>query len=337
MSRSDDIYSRPMPTSPLPRLLCSSVIRSVHQGESHGGVYLVDLQGGTFEQVVDWSDANIDWEGRGGDRGLRGIAFHDGLVYLAASDEVFVYDQSFRAQGSFRNRYLKHCHEINVADDHLYLASTGYDSVLEFDLRAGGFSRAWMLRYGSAAKAMKRMGRRPRPRFRPYDPNGPGGPEAADTTHLNNVWPHEGTIFICGTRLNSLWQIRGDRLSGFATVPYGTHNTRPFRDGVLFNHTESDRIVFADRRGTPRSSLALPTYPDDMLEHIDLPGDLARPNFGRGLTVIDTSTVIGGSSPATITASDLDSGECIASVNITMDVRNAIHGLEVWPFDGPGS
>lgn len=327
-----------MPTPPpLPRVLCSSVIRSVHQGESHGGVYLVDLQGESFEQVVDWSDANIDWEGRGGDRGLRGIAFHDGLVYLAASDEVFVYDREFRSQGSFRNRYLKHCHEINVADDHLYLASTGYDSVLEFDLRVGSFSRAWMLRYGSAAKAMKRVGRRPRPRFKPYDPNAPGGPHPADTTHVNNVWPHDGAIFTCGTRLGSLWQIRDDRLAAFATVPYGTHNARPFRDGVLFNHTESDRIVFADREGDTRASLALPTYPTESLEHADLPGDLARPTFGRGLAVLDGSIVIGGSSPATLTAYDLDGGERIASVNITMDVRNAIHGLEVWPFDGPGS
>jgi hypothetical protein len=42
--------------------------------------------------------------------------------------------------------------------------------------------------------------------------------------------------------------------------------------------------------------------------------------------------VIGGSSPATISAFDFDTGERLACVNITMDVRNAIHGLEVWPF-----
>ena len=42
--------------------------------------------------------------------------------------------------------------------------------------------------------------------------------------------------------------------------------------------------------------------------------------------------VIGGSSPATVSAFDFDSGELLARVNVTMDVRNAIHGLEVWPF-----
>jgi hypothetical protein len=28
----------------------------------------------------------------------------------------------------------------------------------------------------------------------------------------------------------------------------------------------------------------------------------------------------------------MDRGEVVASVNLTMDIRNAIHGLEPWPF-----
>lgn len=326
-----------MPSSRLPRLLCSSVIRSVHQGESHGGVYLVDLQSQTTEQVLDWADERIDWEGRGGDRGLRGIAIHDGLIYLAASDEVFVYDREFRQLRSFRNPYLKHCHEINLDGDRLYLASTGHDSVLEYDIRKEAFSRGWTLRYRSGATAWKRLGGRPSPRFRPFDPNAPGGPAPADTTHINNVWPEDGAIYACGTRLGTLWQIRGDRLRRAAKVPFGTHNARPFRDGVLFNHTEGDRIVYADRHGEVRATFDLPTYPATSLVHADLPGDLARPTFGRGLAVVDDSILVGGSSPATISAYDIETGERFASVNITMDVRNAVHGLEVWPFDDPGS
>src|SRR5689334_12383292 len=113
----------------LPRVIASSVVRATDQGESHGGVYLVDLATGESEQVIDWNDSSISWDGRGADRGLRGIAFHDDLVYLAASDEIFVYNREFAPVGSHRNRYLKHCHEIAVAGDRLYATSTGYDSV----------------------------------------------------------------------------------------------------------------------------------------------------------------------------------------------------------------
>ena len=94
-----------------PRVIVSSVIRSADQGQSHGGVYLVDMSTGDTEQVIDWNTSSIDWEGRGGDRGLRGIAFHADRIYLAASDEIFVYDRGFTQLGSLRNRYLRHCHE----------------------------------------------------------------------------------------------------------------------------------------------------------------------------------------------------------------------------------
>src|SRR5687767_779374 len=101
----------------LPQVIASSVIRSAHQGQSHGGVYIVDLESEQWRQVIDWDDPAINWEGRGADRGLRGIALHQGEVYLAASDEIFVYGPGFKMARSFRNRYLKHCHEICIYND----------------------------------------------------------------------------------------------------------------------------------------------------------------------------------------------------------------------------
>jgi hypothetical protein len=316
----------------LPTVICSSVVRSVHQGESHGGLYLVDLERGDTTQVLDWSAADIDWEGRGGDRGLRGIAFHEGLVYLAASDEIFVYDRGFAPQGSIRNPYLKHCHEITVHDGHLYMASTGFDSVLEMHLGTRTFTRAWCLRYSDAWKLRRTLKLRIRPSFLAYDPAAPGGPKPADTSHVNNVVVRDGAIFACGTRLSSLWRIDGPKLQRYAHTPFGTHNTRPFRDGVLFNHTKTDRIAYATREGTVVRSVALPTYSADALEHADMPSDLARPTFGRGLTELGGSLIVGGSSPATVTVYDIDAEQVVRSVNITMDVRNAVHGLEVWPY-----
>jgi hypothetical protein len=63
----------------------------------------------------------IDWSGRGWDRGLRGIAFDGDVVYIAASDELFAYTPSFRRIGSWRNPYLRHCHEICVHGRKLFI------------------------------------------------------------------------------------------------------------------------------------------------------------------------------------------------------------------------
>ncbi len=150
---------------------------------------------------------------------------------------------------------------------------------------------------------------------------------------MNHVWVQEGALLASGTKLSGLWQVNGAGLKRYATVPFGTHNARPFRDGVLFNHTKTDRIAYGSLGGEVLASVSMPTYDKGRLEHADLPEDLARATFGRGLTVLADGRVVGGSSPATISVYDLDAGVRETSVNITMDVRNAVHGLEVWPFD----
>jgi hypothetical protein len=43
--------------------------------------------------------------------------------------------------------------------------------------------------------------------------------------------------------------------------------------------------------------------------------------------------VAGGSSPSTISLYDFEAKQKVGSVNLTMDIRNAIHGLEPWPYD----
>ena len=315
-----------------PRVIVSSVIRSADQGQSHGGVYLVDMSTGDTEQVIDWNASSIDWEGRGGDRGLRGIAFHADRIYLAASDEIFVYDRGFTQLGSLRNRYLRHCHEIYVSGHRMFVTSTGFDSVLEYDLTTERFTRGTLLRYREVWKVRRRMGIRPRPTFRVFDPETDDGPTPADTSHINNVFSDGTSVFCSGVNMGTLWQIRDDRLYRGATIPYGSHNARPFRDGVLLNHTATDRIGYVDRRGTLLHSYPIKQYALDELQHAELPQEKARQAFGRGLAVLSDDAFAGGSSPATVTLYRFDPPEVLTSVNISMDVRNAVHGLEIWPF-----
>ena len=71
-------------------LVATSVVRGTKQGESHGGVYLLDINRNRVKQTIDWNTYEIDWQGRGWDRGLRGIAFDNERVFIAASDELLV-------------------------------------------------------------------------------------------------------------------------------------------------------------------------------------------------------------------------------------------------------
>ena len=316
----------------LPQVVATSVVRSTEQGESHGGVYLVDLPSGHRELLKDWDDPAISWEGRGADRGLRGIAFYDGLILLAASDELYIFDRWFNIVDSYRNPYLRHCHEIHRDNETLWLTSTGFDSVLGFDLRGGRFSIAYHVEATYPNRRARRVRRPPAYSARVFDPHRSDGPHLGDSIHLNAVWTHEGALLSSGTGLRHIVAIVDSQVSRFARVPRGTHNAHPFRDGILINHTATNRIAFLSRRGRVRKSFPIKVYPEWELTHASIPADHARQAFGRGLCTWNDRVVIGGSSPATVSAFDFDTGELLARVNLTMDVRNAIHGLEVWPF-----
>jgi hypothetical protein len=49
------------------------------------------------------------------------------------------------------------------------------------------------------------------------------------------------------------------------------------------------------------------------------------------MCLISDRLIAAGSSPSTISIIDIKKGERLTAVNLTMDIRNAIHGLEVWP------
>ena len=323
----------------LPRVITTSVIRSARQGESHGGVYLVDLDSGDIEQVIDWNDRSINWEGRGGDRGLRGIAFHQDKIYLAASDEIFVYDRQFKLIESFTNKYLKRCHEINIANNLLYLTSTELNSVLEFDLTKRLFLRGYAITRDQTKKpnlfgrVRAVASRRAKFRVTPFDPNGENGPTItlnSSDLHINNVSRTNESIMISGTRIEVLLALKGETLREYAPLPRGTHNASVYRDGVIYNDTASDRLVIADKDNRIKQSFTIPKYDLAKLSRTDVPGYHARQGFGRGLCLYGEDVVIGGSSPSTISAYSLASGERIKQVNISKDIRNCIHGLELW-------
>ncbi|MBI1731293.1 MAG: hypothetical protein HYR49_00810 [Gammaproteobacteria bacterium] len=301
-------------------LVASSVVRGAHQGQSHGGVYLIDLDRRQVTQTVDWNVAGIDWQGRGWDRGLRGVAFDGDVVYVAASDELFAYTPDFRCLGSWRNPFLKHCHEICRWERRLFLTSTGFDSILGFDLDRRRFS--WGLNVQKEGSAL---------RAQPFNPGLCTGPAPGNLLHINNVYCTAGGMYISGMRTGGVLIFNGREISEWASLPHGAHNAQPYRDGLLFNDTEADVVRFASP--SRNCALPVPRYPEDELTHTDL-GDarIARQAFGRGLCIIGDGLIAAGSSPSTIAVHDLNQPRTTLTVNLTKDIRNAIHGLALWPF-----
>jgi len=322
----------------LPKVLVTDVIRSAHKGDAHGGVHLVDLESGDFTKVLDWNDDTIDWEGRGGDRGLRGIAFHNDHIVIAASNEVFVFDQTFKVVASYPNPYLSHAHEIALDGDRLYITSTKFNSVLVLDLAAGRYTDGYHVREGDF-RVKDRKGRVKTVRSLAgvrFDPNAKVNVPPQDIHHINSVRRHKGRTQLAGVRMQAILQSTDSEPAGpldeLAPVPRWTHNARPYLEGILYNATDDHAVVFADKAGRPRHRLAIPTPGPADIHNAGLPNDYARSGFGRGLATTDDGLVIGGAAPSTITAYRLHTQEVVAQVRLTRDVRNTPHGLELWPY-----
>jgi len=304
-------------------MVATSVVRGSKQGESHGGVYTIDFEKQQVDQHIDWNRSNIDFEGRGADRGLRGIAFNGDDILIAASDELFRYDRSFKIKTSNKNHYLKHCHEICRFEQTLFLTSTGFDSLLAFDLDEKKYIWGFHLQrqYNQWAGHT-------------FDPRSNMGPRPVNEYHINMVHVDHTGIYLSGLRTNALLHLNGKmEVSEVCSLPAGAHNARPYREGLLFNDTNSDCVRYVGFDGK-NIAFKIETYDEGDIEFAGIDDSrVARQGFGRGLCPVGDRFVAGGSSPSTISLYDLRSNQKVGSVNLTMDIRNAIHGLELWPYD----
>ena len=199
----------------------------------------------------------------------------------------------------------------------MFLTSAGYDSILAFDIVKQQFH--WALHVDKDGYRL--LGTR-------FDPGGDNGPLQIDKMHLNSITANDDGMYIAGLNTGGMLHFNGKHVNMSATVPEGTHNAQPFEDGVLFNDTEAGVVRFASRDYNRDRVINVPQISTD-----DDDSDVALASFGRGLCVVKNRLIAAGSSPATIALHDLDSEETALTVTLSTDVRHAIHGLEVWPFN----
>jgi hypothetical protein len=120
-------------------------------------------------------------------------------------------------------------------------------------------------------------------------------------------------------------------VSEICSLPRGCHNAMPFQQGILLNDTAADVVRFVSR-SDDHIAVSVPTFPVEELEFRGVDDSrIARQGFGRGLCVIDDRLIAAGSSPSTVSIIDIEKGKRLTAANLTMDIRNAIHGLECWP------
>lgn len=303
------------------RLLATTVVRGAHRGERHGALWEVDLDAGEAREVYAHRELGAAFEGRGGDRGLRGIAVVGERVFVAAAARVLVFDAALGLVDERACAGLGRLHALMHHGGYVYAVSTAFDAVLAMNAATGEWVwGVWLEAVGGAVRA------------RVFDPRG-RTPPVGGAAHWNHVAALEdGSGFVVsGLRSTQVLAVRGDAVDVVATVPAGTHDVRPWRGGLLMHDTAADRVLWRRARHDD-VAVPIPSLAAGDIDALELADELmARPRFGRGLVPLAGARVAGGWSPARVTTYDLDAGTAIGTVVLSRDVRDAVHGLAVWP------
>ncbi|MFW5804154.1 MAG: hypothetical protein ACOCWG_02865, partial [bacterium] len=127
------------------KLLASSVVRLTNKGSTHGHLYLIDVDKDESTEVLKWDNTNINWEGRGNARGLRGIAFYEDSIIVASGTHLLFLDKKFNIKKTFEHRLLGDIHEIFLYGNELVVTSTLYDLILFLNIETMKMSRGYYI------------------------------------------------------------------------------------------------------------------------------------------------------------------------------------------------
>lgn len=311
------------------RLIASYIARGSTRGESHGGIYLIDLEQQATYRPVDWNLSTIEWREYEGDRGLRGLAIDGETIYVASSHELTAFSRDFRLKKSWQHPCLRNCQDICIWQRTLFVVSAGSDCVLAFDLDQGKFQ--WVMHISRKEfQFIPRM----------IEPESNDGPLMLDKLKLNSLYCDANGMYISGSDSGGMLHFNGKKLHMAAELPSGSHNARPFRSGVLFNDSQAGVVRYCGRDDIKEDrAMTIPLRTAKPVDNVESQastgksGLVGQDGYGRGLCALSDRVVAVGSTPATVTLYDLAANTQLVSVVLSKDVRQSIHSLAVWPFD----
>lgn len=304
------------------KIICSSVIRASQRGDSHGGIYVVDIDTEAVEQILDWDRPDIDWEGRGGDRGIRSMQFYKDELYAIAGNAVMVFNRDMKLIREFTNSYLRHTHDCSLVGDLLYVIANKYDAILILDLK----NQKWL----ESIHFQRCNGHAIE--FDPFLRNSKC-PNPDSLLHLDSISVNGSTLFYSGEGMLELMTLNLDTKEQKVcqeNIPH-THNAQPYKDGTIYNIARKHKTIYKDSSDKEIWVGNTPLYKEN--EMVDKIQDeaIAIQGYTRGMCLIDDYIIV-GSAPATINVFTLKNSKPLKSIRISKDVRNSICGISQYEW-----
>lgn len=276
-------------------IYATTVVRHAQPGDTHGGLFQLDFDAGEARCLFAWDDPDFDFQGRGGDRGLRGFVFKDGRFYVAAAGRILVLTPEGELEREIRHPLLGLLHDMMETPAGFVVVSTRYDSLLWFNIEADAFTCG--LHLDTSGRMVS---------FNPATQ----APPANNVWHLNSV----DRRHVSGLRLPGAVTFDGE----ITPTPYGTHNVKQTKHGLIYCDTAHDQLHV--------EGVDFPV-PDAV--PVICAGE-ARSRFMRGLLRAENALYV-GLSPARVYEFDLGTKTWGRSVVISENYRCAVQSIGYGP------
>lgn len=299
------------------KIICSSVIRSSLNND-HGAVYILNLDNNKYIQKLK-TNKKINFEGRGGERGFRGIKLYKENILIVSHNEIYIFDKNLnQIEILTAPEFSSSIHEISIHKDILYVTSTGYDSILLFDLIQKRFIKGYRINHFFKLKE--------------FDYTSKYKPDLSDKMHINNVFVNDCGVFFSGTQFENIIKYLNGVSEVYGKTVYGTHNCQPYGKDIICNNTLNDKISVFTRNGKEKDVYLLHKVKKYKLENYNVGDKIAKQPFARGLLITD-GEIIGGSSPGMISVYDKKTHVEKNRVLLSNDITNCIHGISEYPYE----
>lgn len=314
------------------RVFATTVIRESQNPDMTGFLLEIDWQ---TNQVLRRIPIPLDtqhpfWNARGGNRGGRGVVAYQGVLYVASSMSVLLFDRELHQIGELTHPYLAGLHEMYIDASGIWLTSTVHDLIVKLDFDGkildewwGSESELLQNRFGFSGRKMNLQLDFPKENFSDaYEQYC-----AEERLHANTVWVHDEKVYVLACRKLALIKIRPEPEQIILADQRlkSPHNGIVTPDGrIILNDTQHQAIRSYDlASGRPLRTLMTSLYLRPHSHQFTTAG------WQRGLAHVSGSIFLVGTSPATVFEVDIDRGLIGQVCAIDSDVRHCIHGLTV--------
>ncbi|MEM2567116.1 MAG: hypothetical protein QXH20_01415 [Candidatus Bathyarchaeia archaeon] len=281
------------------RVLVTTLHRVSKRMQTHGYLLEIDWENQRITRRIEapplWS--HFGWRDRGGRRGLRGITFFKGLIWVASCDALFGLDpQSLEVERIISHPYMSHIHEIEATEEGIWVTSICGNGIFLIDENQQVLKEAWLC--GRPTEDLRVKLNHDMCKY-----------------HFNTVFIDGEEVFAYGLHTGQVFRMWPPPIIEVARLEKDCHNVVKTPYGWFRNVSKESVVRVGDRE------VKLPRRGRE--------GEFTQPGWLRGMAWLSETRVLVGSSPASLFEIDIEKMQIVNEMQLEKDVCWTVFGIYV--------